>query len=104
MSNLQDALDARDTAQSLVEAWAGVFESLEAHLQDRVEMNDVADPAAYLSILRSGMANVQRFSEQVRAARWADYRRQNERIAELEAALATRSAPAIDAVLPGGVK
>lgn len=101
---LREALEARDTAQSLVEAWAGACESLEAHLQDRVAMNDEANPAAYLSILRGNMTNVQRFSEQVRAARWADYSRQNERIAQLEAALATPDAAPIGSDDAGDAK
>lgn len=84
--------EARDTAQSAVEAWAGVVESLEAHLQDRVAMRDEAKPERYLSILRSNIANVQRDSKQIRAARWADRARLVARIEELEqAAVSIRS-------------
>lgn len=74
----------RDTAQSAVEAWAHVCESLEAHLQDRVAMQDVANPERYLNILRSNMARVQKDSEQIRAARWADYRRGTDRATQAE--------------------
>ena len=78
----------RDTAQSAVEAWANVCESLEAHLQDRIAMRDEASPERYLSILQSSMARVQRDSEQIRAARWADYRRLTARATAAEAKLA----------------
>lgn len=90
-SDLDGAVDRvtaeRDTAQSAVEAWAHVCESLEAHLEDRVAMGDEANPEVYLRILRSNMARVQKDSEQIRASRWADYRRQREQIEALESAL-----------------
>ncbi len=78
----------RDAAQSGVEAWAHVCESLEAHLQDRVAMQDVSNPERYLSILRSNIARVQKDSEQIRAARWADHRRSTDRATEAERKLA----------------
>lgn len=79
--------EERDTAQSAVEAWASACESLEAHLEDRVAMQDAASPEIYLSILRGNMAGVQRFSEQVRASRWHEAAIMRERVKALEAAL-----------------
>lgn len=87
-ARIRELRDERDTAQSAVEAWAHVCESLEAHLQDRIAMRDEANPERYLSILRSSMARVQRDSEQIRAARWADYRCLTDRATAAEAKLA----------------
>jgi len=104
-ADLRSALEAaqkdRDTAQSAVEAWAEVCERLEAHLQDRVAMQDEANPAVFLSILRSSMANVQRGSEQIRAARWADYARQEAKIATLEAETIERCAKVCEQLAAG---
>lgn len=61
----------RDEAQEACRAWKGVYETLEAHLQDRVAMNDLASPETYLSILRSSVARVERDSEQLLKARWS---------------------------------
>lgn len=93
---LDAARDERFTGESLVEAWANVFESLEAHLQDRVAMRDEANPAVYLSILRSSVADVLRSSGQVRAARWAEYNRHTETIAALREELAATLQELID--------
>lgn len=82
--------------QSLIEAWAEVFEALEAHLQDRVAMRDEANPALYLSILRSSVSSVLRSSGQIRAARWAEYSRHTEAIAALKEELAATLEELID--------
>ncbi len=66
----------RDEAQSAVTAWQEVFEDIEAHLLDRVAMQDPAKPELYLSIIRSSVANVHRSSHQIVASRW-----HNERVA-----------------------
>lgn len=102
----------RDAAQSAIEAWADVCESLEAHLQDRVAMRDEANPERYLNILRSNMARVQKDSEQIRAARWADYRRQEgrataaearaDRLAEVEGDLNDRAEACLSIVATAG--
>lgn len=75
----------RDTAQSMVQAWVDVFGTIEAHIMDRVYMSDPANPALYLRIIRSGIANIQRSSAQICAARWADNRRQSDQITGLQA-------------------
>lgn len=76
----------RDEAQSLCTAWQHVFQGIEAHLQDRVAMDDRSSPATYLSIIRSSVARVIEDSKRISAARWADYKRSRDRIEELEAA------------------
>jgi hypothetical protein len=80
-----DLTKERDQAQSMVQAWEHVFDTLEAHIMDRVAMKDPANPELYLSILRSSYANIKRESEQICAARWADYKRQQDQIDALEA-------------------
>jgi len=65
----------RDEAQSVCTAWQGVFETIEAHLQDRVAMRDEADPQQYLNIILFSVADVLRSSKHIVAARWADYAR-----------------------------
>jgi hypothetical protein len=79
----------RDTAQSAVTAWRQATESLEAHIMDRAAMQDPASPDTYLRILRGEIESITRATEQIVAARWADYRRQEARIEALSAAPAS---------------
>lgn len=77
----------RDEAQSAVTAWQQTTQSLEAHIMDRAAMKDPANPETYLRILRAEVAQIERVSQQIVAARWADYRRQQQTIDRLEAEL-----------------
>lgn len=79
----------RDEAQEACRAWRGVYETLEAHLMDRVAMQDEASPETYLSILRSSVAHVERDSEQLLNARWA---RESEATRQRDEAVAQRDA------------
>ena len=92
----QAAEGERDEAQATCTAWQGVYESLEAHLLDRINMRDEAQPDAYLRILRSEVARVLPNSKAIVAARWADYARHRDRIAALEA-LVAKAAEALGA-------
>lgn len=76
----------RDEAQSTVTAWQQVFESIEAHLLDRINMRDEADPQRYLDIIRADVAQVIEASRRISASRWHDYRRDNTRAEAAEAA------------------
>ena len=81
-----EALEAeRDEAQSMVQAWDHVFGTIEAHIMDRVNMRDEAKPATYLEIIRSDIACIKRASDQICAARWADYKRHADAVAASEA-------------------
>lgn len=75
----------RDTAQSLVEAWACIVEGLEAHIMDRKAMGDPASPTTYLSILRANVARVLEDSKRVRASRWHDAKRARDQVDRLGA-------------------
>jgi hypothetical protein len=85
---MTDLEKQKDEAQSCCQAWQHVFETIEAHLQDRIAMRDEAKPEVYLDIIQHFVARVKRDSEQIVAARWADYARQQQRIDQLEAELA----------------
>jgi len=74
----------RDEAQAACHAWQEVYETLEAHLMDRVEMNDKASPETYLNILRSSVARVERSSQQIVAARRATEARLQAKIDALQ--------------------
>lgn len=84
-ARLEEVTKERDEAQSATTAWQQVFESIEAHLQDRVAMNDPASPATYLNIIRSYVANVQRDSRQIVSSRWADAARAHAALTAAEA-------------------
>jgi hypothetical protein len=106
LSRLQELEAERDEAQSATTAWQEVYESLEAHLMDRVAMGDPGRPETYLSILRSSVAGVVRASRQIVQARWADAARSKSRaeasearIRELEGA-AERLLASIDLIDP----
>lgn len=60
----------RDVAQSACTAWQEVFGTIEAHLQDRIAMNDAAAPQRYLGIIRGAVEDVDRGSRQIVASRW----------------------------------
>ena len=81
----EPSAEAMREAESLVTAWLGAFESIEAHLMDCVAMRDEANPERYLSILRSSVKNLPRDSQQIAAARWADYARHASELARLQA-------------------
>jgi len=72
----------RDEAQETCRAWQGVYKTLEAHLMDRVAMQDAASPETWLNILRSSVGRVERDSEQLLNARWARERDGDEARAE----------------------
>jgi hypothetical protein len=78
----------RDEAQSACSAWRDVFLSIEAHIQDRMAMRDPASPSSYLEIIRGDVADVNRSSQQIVAARWADYKRQTDAITTRDAQIA----------------
>ena len=59
-------------AQEQCNAWRSAFESIEAHLQDRIAMKDYANPERYLDIVRGEVREIQRTSEQFCAARSND--------------------------------
>jgi hypothetical protein len=81
----EDIKKQRDEAQSMCTAWQGVFEGIDAHLQDRVAMNDLPSPQSYLDIIRGDVARLLHESRAIVRSRWADYRRQQDTIANLEA-------------------
>jgi len=83
-----DARRQRDEAQSMVQAWDNVFGTIEAHIMDRANMRDPANPELYLSIIRSDIAGIKRSSDQICAARWADYSRHVARATAAEASVA----------------
>jgi hypothetical protein len=72
IARAEKAEKERDEAQSACTAWQGVYESLEAHLKDRINMRDEDDPSAYLRILHSCISGVIRDSRAIVASRWAD--------------------------------
>jgi hypothetical protein len=82
----------RDAAEEGARAWREVGEGIEAHLQDRVAMNDAANPASYLSIVRLIMANAPKAAQQLLAGRYIQYadvmRRAESAEAERDAAVA----------------
>lgn len=82
----------RDAAEEGARAWREVGEGIEAHLQDRVAMNDAANPASYLSIVRLIMANAPKAAQQLLAGRYSQYadvmRRAESAEAERDAAVA----------------
>lgn len=78
-----------EQAQSACSAWRDAFLSIEAHLKDRIEMNDPAKPLTYLAIIQAEVADVDRRSKSIVNARWADSSRYQQHIARLEAELAT---------------
>ncbi len=69
--------------EAKVTAWRQAFESIEAHLMDRINMGDPARPEVYLSIIRSEVANINRSSEAIVNARWADHACANSQIERL---------------------
>lgn len=70
----------RDEAQSTVTAWQQVFESIEAHILDRINMRDEANPKLYLDIIRSDVARVIDDSRAISASRWHEAKRSRERL------------------------
>lgn len=72
MSDLQEALKARDEAQAACTAWKLAFECIEAHIRDRMAMKDDAEPRVYLQIIKTAVDNINRESAAIVAARWAD--------------------------------
>ena len=77
--------------EATVTAWQAAVESLEAHLMDRIAMNDASDPKTYLAILRSEIKRVREDSTAIVNARWEDYRRQEDKIKELRTQIAASS-------------
>lgn len=69
-----------EQAQSTCTAWRDVFDCIAAHLRDRIEAGDEADPERYLRIIRSEVQNVARESEAIVNARWADAARARDEI------------------------
>lgn len=98
-SNIENMQRERDEAQSACAAWRDVFLSIEAHLQDRINMGDQASPETYLAIIRGSVANVDRDSEQIVASRWHDYSRQAKQIETLEVQVSSLLA-ALKEILP----
>ncbi len=68
-----------------VTAWQQVFGTIEAHLMDRVNMKDEANPQRCLDIIRYDVAHVDEASKRIVASRWHDYNAHEKRIAVLEA-------------------
>ncbi len=99
INRLATALEAvageRDAAQSMVTAGQGVFESIEAHIRDRIAMRDPANPELYLEIIRGDVSRVIRDSQMISNSRWAEANRARDgnealrtRVAQVEEAAA----------------
>lgn len=73
--------------EATVTTWRHVFEGIEAHIKDRINMGDAAEPETYLSIIHSDVANINRDSEAIVNARWADHARANAENRRLRAEL-----------------
>lgn len=71
-------IEQRDIAQAAVTAWQGVFEGIEAYIKDRMEAKDEADTETYLRIIKADVSRIIEQSQKIAAARWEDYRRQEE--------------------------
>lgn len=86
-------------AQSNSTAWMGVFETIEAHLRDRIAMNDPGDPASYLSIIQNATQDVQRDGRAIAKARWADSARYEAALTRLTARASTTDAHPLEGLL-----
>lgn len=59
-------------AQSNCTAWLNVFETIEAHIRDRMAMDDPANPERYLRIIQADIGDVAKEARAIENARWQD--------------------------------
>lgn len=88
---VEDITLERDKAQAMVMSWQNVFESIEAHIKDRIEMNDDANPERYLRIIQSCASCVIEYSKAICNSRWEDNKQYQARISELENVIAEKN-------------
>ena len=68
VAELEAALAEVARLQAEVRSWESITSGLEAHLKDRVAMQDEADPQRYLNILRGSVGYRNRTADQIYAA------------------------------------
>lgn len=86
--------------RSTIAAWENVFLGIEAHLLDRIAMNDQANPQTYLDIIRTDVRELPRESRQIYEASQQRFRTtesQNAALRERNAALEKALRALIDA-------
>lgn len=94
----------RDKAQSNCSAWLNVFETIEAHLKDRIAMKDEANPERYLEIIRYYVEDVSNEAKAYTNARSEDWRRYQTTIDRLNLSIAELLAATKFLVVYAGVQ
>lgn len=74
-AEVEELTETKEKMAALITAWEHAAGSLEAHLQDRIAMDDLAKPETYLSILRGDVRDLPTRSTQIYAA--TQYRSQS---------------------------